>query len=90
MLETTLLVLIFSILLQIASPVSVKEYSATTSFQYISKTSLMYNGDAIWRLTPSSAYTATLYYLEVYWMTFYVQGEMPNCHPDYVEVFVKE
>ena len=90
MLETTLLVLIFSILLQIASPVTVKEYSATTSSQYISKTSLMYNGDAIWRLTPSSAYTASSYYLEVYWMTFSVQGKMPNCHPDYVEVFVKE
>ena len=70
--------------------VTVNEYTATTLSQYILKTPSMYNGDVIWRLTPSSAYTASSYYLEVYWMTFTVQGKMPDCQPDYVEVFVKE
>ena len=70
--------------------VIVKEYTATTSYRYIEKTPSMYNGDYIWRLTPSSGYTASSYYMEAYWSIFIVKGKMPICEPDYVEVFIHE
>ena len=90
MLQGTLFAIIISTLSNAVFMITVKEYTATTSSQYIVKSSSNDNGDFIWRLTSSSAYNSSSYYLEVYWISFTVQGAMPKCEPDYVEVFVKE
>ena len=89
MLKGTLLAFAISTLLNVVCMVTVKEYTATTSSQYIRKLSSSYNGEFVWRITTSPSYTSSSYYLEVYWLGFTVQGEMPKCEPDYVEVFLK-
>ena len=90
MLQGTLFAIIISTLSNAVFMITVKEYTATTSIKYLLKSSSTNNGDFIWRFTSSSAYVSSSYYLEVYWISLRVQGAMPKCEPDYVEVFVKE
>eukprot|EP00795_Rhopilema_esculentum_P002911 gene2911-1150_t len=64
----------------------VKEYRATTSYQFLRKLPSAENGNYIWKILP--AMSSTSYFLEVYWLTFNVQGSMPKCDQDSVEVFI--
>ena len=45
------------------------------------------NEDCTFTIQPSTFYR-TGYFLEVYWYSFKVNGEMPTCSQDYVEVFL--
>lgn len=90
MVRTMIWLLAASTLLQSVSSFAVKQYAATTSNQYIRKQPSTDNGEVVWELAPSSAYSPSSYYLEIYWYTFLVTGSMPRCQPDYVEVFVSK
>ncbi len=67
-----------------------RSYRATTSYQYIRKYSYGNNEDCTFYISPSSYYYSG-YFLQIQWYynpAFSVNGVMPRCTTDYVEVFL--
>ena len=64
-----------------------KTYYATTSSKGLYYYDYGNNEDCKLTILPSSSYRVG-YYLEIIWKTFEIQGNMPNCSNDYIEVFL--
>ena len=70
-----------------ASCGSISTYTATMTLNTFGHTFYSNNEDCVWYIKPSSSYISG-YYLEIKWTRFNIEGDMPGCSYDSVEIFL--